>query len=150
MTELTFIVCARGSGDNPSTEVTGSDLTMIGDVNLFLKGEKLDPDYEVEVEIMIAGESRQASAPRCLRCRTVLWSAPSMSFSEPAIRKLTCLDFTSLDPLDGRAGLQTERSSADCPAAAALVCDVSCALVRQRRIARATACVEGHARRPDR
>ena len=30
---------------------------MIGDVNLFLKGESTDPEFEVEVEIMIAGES---------------------------------------------------------------------------------------------
>jgi hypothetical protein len=29
---------------------------MIGDVNLFLKGDPSDPEFEVEVEIMIAGE----------------------------------------------------------------------------------------------
>ena len=30
---------------------------MIGDVNLFLKGPAEDPEFEVEVEIMIAGAS---------------------------------------------------------------------------------------------
>lgn len=28
---------------------------MVGDVNLFLKGTPADEDFEVEVEIMIAG-----------------------------------------------------------------------------------------------
>lgn len=28
---------------------------MIGDVNLFMKGTAEDPDFEVEIEIMIAG-----------------------------------------------------------------------------------------------
>lgn len=31
---------------------------MVGDVNLFLKGNPSDEDFEAEVEIMIAGESR--------------------------------------------------------------------------------------------
>jgi hypothetical protein len=30
-------------------------LPMIGDVNLFLKGSSKDEDFEIEVEIMIAG-----------------------------------------------------------------------------------------------
>lgn len=61
-TELTFIICARTSGET-ATEVTSSALTMIGDVNLFLKGEPVDPDFEVEVEIMIAGEYTSKRAP---------------------------------------------------------------------------------------
>lgn len=36
---------------------------MIGDVNLFLKGESTDPEFEVEVEIMIAGESECRNQP---------------------------------------------------------------------------------------
>ena len=48
--ELTFIICTpEGSDASPSA------LTMIGDVNLFLKGTPEDPDFEVELEIMIAG-----------------------------------------------------------------------------------------------
>ena len=31
--------------------------TMIGDVNLFLKGVPSDDDFEVEAEIMIAGKT---------------------------------------------------------------------------------------------
>lgn len=30
-------------------------MPMIGDVNLFLKGEQSEEDFEAEVEIMIAG-----------------------------------------------------------------------------------------------
>ncbi len=53
-TELTFIVCHR---ESETTEVGSEDppLTMIGDINLFLKGSPNEEDFEVEVEIMIAG-----------------------------------------------------------------------------------------------
>ncbi|KAI0089757.1 acyl-CoA N-acyltransferase [Irpex rosettiformis] len=53
--KLTFIICAR-TNDHPIDDykVTSPSLTMIGDVNLFLKGESTDPEFEVEVEIMIA------------------------------------------------------------------------------------------------
>lgn len=44
--ELTFIICSAGDA---------GALTMVGDVNLFLKGPRGDPEFEVEVEIMIAG-----------------------------------------------------------------------------------------------
>ena len=55
--ELTFIICApEGSGPSPERR---SSLTMIGDVNLFLKGSPEDPEFEVEVEIMIAGVSHR-------------------------------------------------------------------------------------------
>lgn len=55
--ELTFIICTKAP-DAHSSELPHSALTMIGDVNLFLKGSRDDPDdeFEVEVEIMIAGE----------------------------------------------------------------------------------------------
>ncbi|GJE89227.1 acyl-CoA N-acyltransferase [Phanerochaete sordida] len=51
--KLTFIVCARGDGTGESQDLQ-SALTMIGDVNLFLKGDRADPEFEAEVEIMIA------------------------------------------------------------------------------------------------
>lgn len=57
--ELTFIVCVRDNtsskGSATLEEVSFSSLTMIGDVNLFLKGLPSDEDFEVEAEIMIAG-----------------------------------------------------------------------------------------------
>lgn len=59
-TELTFIVCVRDTssrGSDTPEEVSFSSLTMIGDVNLFLKGLPSDEDFEVEAEIMIAGTS---------------------------------------------------------------------------------------------
>ncbi|EKM60317.1 uncharacterized protein PHACADRAFT_132799 [Phanerochaete carnosa HHB-10118-sp] len=51
--KLTFIVCAREIPAAESQDLRNA-LTMIGDVNLFLKGDKDDPEFEVEVEIMIA------------------------------------------------------------------------------------------------
>ncbi|EPS95687.1 hypothetical protein FOMPIDRAFT_1131879 [Fomitopsis schrenkii] len=58
--KLTFIVLAneaRLSADD-ATDSTESDwlktLPMVGDVNLFLKGNPSDEDFEAEVEIMIA------------------------------------------------------------------------------------------------
>lgn len=52
--ELTFIICYRESETRDHFEDT--TLTMIGDVNLFLKGVPNEEDFEAEVEIMIAGE----------------------------------------------------------------------------------------------
>ena len=46
--ELTFIILANGEGDIAS-------LPMVGDVNIFLKGDPDDEDFEAEVGIMIAG-----------------------------------------------------------------------------------------------
>ena len=59
---MTFIVCVRkdtssGGSTQPEEEVTFGSLTMIGDVNLFLKGVPSDDDFEVEAEIMIAGKT---------------------------------------------------------------------------------------------
>lgn len=45
--ELTFIILA-GEGDIAS-------LPMVGDVNVFLKGDPNDEDFEAEVGVMIAG-----------------------------------------------------------------------------------------------
>ena len=57
--ELTFIVLARPL-EPPSSdaELTNEDikaLPMIGDVNLFFKNAREDPEFEVECEVMIAG-----------------------------------------------------------------------------------------------
>lgn len=58
--KLTFIILARGSTQLPS-QIFPEDprlaiLPMVGDVNIFLHGtSEHDPDFEAEVEIMIAG-----------------------------------------------------------------------------------------------
>jgi len=62
--KLTFIVLARQlecsvqADDNDSEVLLTNDdiktLPMIGDVNLFLKHQRDDPDFEVECEVMIA------------------------------------------------------------------------------------------------
>lgn len=46
--ELTFIILSNGEGDIVS-------LPMVGDVNIFLKGDPCDEDFEAEVGVMIAG-----------------------------------------------------------------------------------------------
>lgn len=55
--ELTFIIHARPEAADPNTLAAANALAapMIGDVNLFLKGSPAEEDFEVEVEIMIAG-----------------------------------------------------------------------------------------------
>ncbi len=59
--ELTFIVVARpiaDEDDNLEFELTNEHITelpMIGDVNLFFKNRRDDPEFEVECEVMIAG-----------------------------------------------------------------------------------------------
>lgn len=63
--ELTFIVLARPVGPNtpdddndPDPKLTNDDvkaLPMIGDVNLFFKHQRDEPEFEVECEVMIAG-----------------------------------------------------------------------------------------------
>ena len=57
--ELTFIILARPLEPMPSeVELTNEDikaLPMIGDVNLFFKNPRDDPEFEVECEVMIAG-----------------------------------------------------------------------------------------------
>lgn len=47
--ELTFIILARENDGDLSAN------HMAGDINLFLKGQPEDDDFEAEVEIMIAG-----------------------------------------------------------------------------------------------
>ena len=59
--ELTFIILANEPAINATTCIDSDrlkTLPMVGDVNLFLKGDPSDEDFEAEVEIMIAGESR--------------------------------------------------------------------------------------------
>ena len=67
LVELTFIVLARPLEPTLSgVEITNEDiraLPMIGDVNLFFKNSRQDPEFEVECEVMIAG---QCSAARAL------------------------------------------------------------------------------------
>jgi hypothetical protein len=63
--ELTFIVLARpldrgipDNDDGPESQLTNDDiraLPMIGDVNLFFKHQRDDPEFEVECEVMMAG-----------------------------------------------------------------------------------------------
>jgi hypothetical protein len=57
--ELTFVILARPLEPIPSeVELTNEDikaLPMIGDVNLFFKNPRDDPEFEVECEVMIAG-----------------------------------------------------------------------------------------------
>jgi hypothetical protein len=57
--ELTFIILARPLEPIPGeVELTNEDikaLPMIGDVNLFFKNPRDDPEFEVECEVMIAG-----------------------------------------------------------------------------------------------
>jgi len=56
--KLTFIILARPLEPTPSNlELTNEDigaLPMIGDVNLFFKNSREDPEFEVECEVMIA------------------------------------------------------------------------------------------------
>ena len=55
--ELTFIIFARLPPDEGElTDEALRALPMVGDVNLFFKGKEGEEDFEVEVEIMIAGE----------------------------------------------------------------------------------------------
>lgn len=59
---------------------------MIGDVNLFLKGTRADPDFEVEVEIMIAGASDiQIHRPGGTRLTSHAVRRPNLA--EPAFRR---------------------------------------------------------------
>ena len=59
--ELTFIILARPLEPTPNgLKLTNEDiraLPMIGDVNLFFKNPREDPEFEVECEVMIAGPS---------------------------------------------------------------------------------------------
>ncbi|KAI0271294.1 GNAT domain-containing protein [Gloeopeniophorella convolvens] len=55
--KLTFIVLARSLEAESNVELSNEDiraLPMIGDVNLFFKNSRDDPDFEVECEVMIA------------------------------------------------------------------------------------------------
>lgn len=56
--KLTFIVLARpldrGIPDDDDEELDIKALPMIGDVNLFFKHQRDDPEFEVECEVMIA------------------------------------------------------------------------------------------------
>ena len=66
--ELTFIILAnepRLSAKDTAGRVDIDwlkSLPMVGDVNLFLKGDPSDEDFEAEVEIMIAGVSAYSHA----------------------------------------------------------------------------------------
>ena len=65
---MTFIIAAKEEGwaENKICDVT----TMVGDVNLFFKGSPEDENYEVEVEIMIAGSFIFVSFARALKLDT--------------------------------------------------------------------------------
>lgn len=58
---------------------------MIGDVNLFLKGSPEEEDFEVEVEIMIAGErithSLHTSTPHNGRINAGLFTIADAAFA---------------------------------------------------------------------
>jgi len=61
--KLTFIILARPLEPTPSeVELTNEDikaLPMIGDVNLFFKNPRDDPEFEVECEVMIADQMQR-------------------------------------------------------------------------------------------
>jgi hypothetical protein len=65
--ELTFIILARPLETIQSeVEFTNEDvkaLPMIGDVNLFFKNPRDDPEFEVECEVMIAGPCSTPTSP---------------------------------------------------------------------------------------
>jgi hypothetical protein len=67
--ELTFIILARPLEPIPRSskvELTNEDikaLPMIGDVNLFFKNPRDDPEFEVECEVMIAGPCSHPHPP---------------------------------------------------------------------------------------
>ena len=89
--ELTFIVLARplersipDDSDDSKSQLTDDDikaLPMIGDVNLFLKHQRDDPDFEVECEVMIAGA--YTTLPISLEAEGDAWLRP---LAEPAYR----------------------------------------------------------------
>lgn len=84
--KLTFIVCARGDAAEPHDPRAA--LTMIGDVNLFLKGDKADPEFEVEVEIMIAEPAyrRRGCASAALQMLLAYATAPGAPAPLPVPR----------------------------------------------------------------
>ena len=86
--ELTFIVLARLLEPTPSgPELTNEDiraLPMIGDVNLFFKNPREDPEFEVECEVMIAGPSLRHSSPSPHLLNEQANASPSLP--EPAYR----------------------------------------------------------------
>ena len=64
--ELTLIALARSPEPAPSdAELTNEDieaLPMIGDVDLFFKNSREDPEFEVECEVMIDGRCSSPSS----------------------------------------------------------------------------------------
>lgn len=85
--ELTFIVCVCTAGSSAATEeITFSSLTMIGDVNLFLKGVPSDEDFEVEAEIMIAGTTVCCHNPTTDLYLIIFFSLPRIVVSASGIR----------------------------------------------------------------
>jgi len=74
LAELTFIVLARLPPDEGSlSDDELKALPMVGDVNLFFKGRPDDEDFEVEVEVMIAGLALFALPLRYLHSDTRLF-----------------------------------------------------------------------------
>ncbi|KAF8440295.1 GNAT domain-containing protein [Boletus edulis BED1] len=74
--KLTFIILANGEGDLP----------MIGDVNIFLKGDPHDEDFEAEVGVMIAEESYRGKglALEALRLMLSYVTASPALFTNPS------------------------------------------------------------------
>ncbi|KAG6374304.1 GNAT domain-containing protein [Boletus reticuloceps] len=74
--KLTFIILANGEGDLP----------MIGDVNIFLKGDPNDEDFEAEVGVMIAEESYRGKglALEALRLMLSYVTASPALFTNPS------------------------------------------------------------------
>ncbi|KAG9315084.1 GNAT domain-containing protein [Chiua virens] len=78
--ELTFIILANGEGDV-------EQLPMIGDVNLFLKGDPGDKDFEAEVGVMIAEERYRGKglAQEALKLMLSYTTGSPASFGSPPL-----------------------------------------------------------------
>ena len=103
--ELTFIVLARPL-EPPSSdaELTNEDikaLPMIGDVNLFFKNAREDPEFEVECEVMIAG-----------RCSILILLSPHLPNKQGNMRTPPFSHLQS--PRTAVNGAHTQRSSYSC------------------------------------
>ena len=99
--KLTFIFLARLLEPAPSdAEPTNEDikaLPRIGDVDLFFKNSREDPEFEVEYEVMIAG-----------RCSTPILSSPYLLNEQGKMR--TFSSHLLQGPCIADNGAHTQRS----------------------------------------